>query len=61
MLTGILSCIIWRVAFRFEYDGLSDIHEVIPAFLLSLTVYLVVSRMTSERIPTSTHLDRLFA
>jgi Na+/proline symporter len=61
MLTGILSCVIWRVAFRFEYEGLSDIHEVIPAFLLSLMVYLIVSRLTSERIPERAHLDRLFA
>ena len=61
MLTGILSCIVWRFAFRFQYEGLSDIHEVIPAFLLSVIVYVAVSRLTSRRIPDATHLDRLFA
>jgi len=61
MLTGMLSCIVWRFGFRFEYESLNDIHEVIPAFLLSMIVYLVISRLTTERIPDSSHLDRLFA
>ncbi|MDK1023620.1 MAG: hypothetical protein QGD92_05240 [Gammaproteobacteria bacterium] len=30
-------------------------------FLLSMIVYLVISRLTSKRIPESTRLDRLFA
>jgi len=61
MLTGILCCVIWRFGFRFRFEGLSDIHEIIPAFILSMVVYLVVSNMTSKRIPDSNHLDRLFA
>lgn len=61
MVTGMLSCIVWRFAFRFEYEGLSDIHEVMPAFLLSVIVYLVISKLTAQRIPESAHLDRLFA
>ncbi len=61
MLTGIVSCILWRFGFRFRFEGLNDIHEIIPAFILSVIVYLVVSRMTSKRIPDTDHLDRLFA
>jgi len=61
MLTGILGCVIWRFGFRFEYEGLKDIHEVIPAFLLSSLVYLVVCRLSSKRVPEQDHLEKLFA
>ncbi len=61
MLTGIVGCIVWRFGFRFQYEGLSDIHEVIPAFVLAMTMYIVVSRATTRRIPDTTHLDQLFA
>jgi SSS family transporter len=61
MVTGIIGCIVWRFAFRLEYESLADVHEVIPAFLLSGLVYIIVSRMTAERVPQQSHLDRIFA
>ena len=48
----------WAIFFRIE--GLRDIHEVIPAFVLSLIVYLVISWMTRNRRPEKAHLDKLF-
>jgi Na+/proline symporter len=60
MLVGMLACVIWRFAIRFEFDGMSDVHEVIPAFLLSLVTYAVLSRMTRHRIPDAEHLNQLF-
>ena len=61
MLAGILSCLIWRFAFRFQVPALQDIHEVIPAFIISVLVYLLVSLITGRRCPEQRHLDRLFA
>lgn len=61
MLTGIVGCLVWRFGFRYRFDGLSDIHEVIPAFILSMIVYLVVSKLTAHRMPEKEHLDKLFA
>jgi SSS family transporter len=61
MLTGIVGCVVWRFSFRFEVQGLSDIHEIIPAFLISSLVYIVASKMTSKRAPEKDHLDRIFA
>lgn len=61
MLTGIAGCLVWRIGLRFRFEGLSDIHEVIPAFILSMIVYLAVSRLTAQRVPDKEHLDRLFA
>jgi SSS family transporter len=61
MLTGMVGCIVWRFFIRFEFDGLSDIHEVIPAFLASMLVYLAVSGLSTRRQPDNQHLDRLFA
>ena len=61
MLTGIISCILWRYTFRFGYDFLNDIHEIIPAFILSSLVYVVASRLSSNRVPDRDHLDKVFA
>jgi Na+/proline symporter len=61
MLTGIIGCVVWRFGFRFELEGLSDIHEIIPAFLISSLVYIVASMVTSKRAPEKAHLDRIFA
>ena len=61
MVAGIAGCLVWRLLFRFEFEGLSDIHEIIPAFLLSSLVYVVVSKATARRIPSTDHLQRIFA
>lgn len=60
MLTGILVNIIWRFAFRYTYEGLNDIHEIIPAFIASSLVYLLVSLLSSSRKPNKKHLNLLF-
>ena len=60
MIAGILVSIIWRFAFRFEYDFLQDVHEIIPAFLISLTTYLIVSLASKSRRPNQEHLSKLF-
>ena len=41
MIAGIAGCLVWRLLFRFEYEALSDVHEIIPAFILSSLIYLV--------------------
>ena len=61
MIAGIAGCLVWRFLFRFEYEALSDFHEIIPAFFLSSLIYLVVSKATSTRIPSDAHLRRVFA
>ena len=60
MLAGIICCVTWRFAVRFQFPALQDIHEVIPAFVISLLVYLLVSRCSGGRCPDERHLDRLF-
>lgn len=60
MISGMMIAILWRFTVRFEFEGLSDIHEIIPAFLISCLVYWFVSRMTKERVPDEGHLMRLF-
>ncbi|MEL6845919.1 MAG: hypothetical protein AAFP02_22145, partial [Bacteroidota bacterium] len=60
MIVGMLTNIIWRFGFRFNYPGLKDIHEIIPAFLLSLLTYLIVSKMTQGRRPGVDHLRKVF-
>jgi SSS family transporter len=60
MIVGMLTNIIWRFGFRFSYPGLKDIHEIIPAFLLSLLTYLIVSKMTQGRRPGVDHLRKVF-
>lgn len=60
MLTGIASCIIWREVFRFNIAGLKDIHEIIPSFILALCVYMIVAKMTQDKVPDKEHLDMVF-
>ena len=51
MIAGMLVNIVWRFAFRFEYDGLGDIHEIIPAFLVSMATYIIVSLLSKIECP----------
>ncbi len=60
MIVGMLVNIIWRFAFRFEYEGLKDVHEIIPAFLVAMVTYLVVSWLTPSRRPDAEHLEIVF-
>jgi len=60
MIVGMLVNIIWRFAFRFEYEGLKDVHEIIPAFLVAMVTYLVVSWLTPQRRPDAEHLETVF-
>jgi len=60
MIVGMAVNIIWRFAFRFNYEGLKDVHEIIPAFLVAMLTYLVVSWLTPERRPDAKHLAKVF-
>ncbi len=60
MISGIFGAVVWRFAFRFQFEFLKDIHEVIPAFLFSFIIYIVVSKATHKRIPDKEHLDLVF-
>jgi SSS family transporter len=60
MVVGMLANVGWRFGIRYRFDGLADIHEVIPAFLLSLLTYLVVSWLSRRRQPDAAHLERVF-
>ena len=60
MLTGMATCIIWRWGFRFNVEGLRNIHEIIPSFILAMLVYLIVARMTQDKVPEKEHLDMVF-
>ncbi len=61
MIIGILSCIIWRFSIRFQVEGMSDIHEVIPSFILSMIAFFMISGLTKNRIPAEEHLDKVFS
>ncbi len=60
MVTGMVVNIVWRAFFRFNFAGLKDVHEIIPAFLISLVMYLVVSKLTARRQPTEKYLRVVF-
>jgi Na+/proline symporter len=60
MVIGLVSCVVWRFAFRLRIDSLKDIHEIIPSFVVSFIAYLVISKMTQKHVPDSEHLDRIF-
>ena len=60
MLSGMAATLAWRFGVRFNVEGLQDVHEIIPAFCLSLAVYFVVSRMTHRYKPPEDHLARVF-
>ena len=61
MITGIIVNVIWRFGFRLKFDELYDIHEIIPAFIISLLVYFFVSLISSSRMPDETHLKKVFS
>ncbi len=60
MMVGMLTNIIWRFGIRFRYESLENVHEIIPAFMMSLFFYIVVSKLTHSRKPDRKHLDHLF-
>ena len=60
MVVGVLCNVIWRFGFRFNIEGLQDVHEVIPSCILAMVTYWVVSRNTQSRLPDQDHLRRLF-
>ncbi len=60
MLTGIVITVVWRFGLRFEFEELKDIHEVMPAFIISCVVYAIVSLFTAKRVPDNSHLASLF-
>ena len=60
MIVGMLVNIIWRFAFRFNYEGLKDVHEIFPAFIMAMITYLVVSKLTPQRKPDADHLQLVF-
>lgn len=60
MIVGITTNIIWRFVFRFEYESLKDIHEIIPAFIISMFTYALVSFVSRKRKPDDSHLEFIF-
>lgn len=60
MIVGMLVNVLWRFIIRFQLPGMSEVHEVIPAFIISLVVYLTVSYFTSHRVPDQRHLSKVF-
>jgi len=60
MIVGITINIIWRFVFRFEYESLKDIHEIIPAFIMALFTYVLVSLVSRKRKPDDSHLEFIF-
>jgi Na+/proline symporter len=61
MLIGMVSCVIWRFAFRLKYPELQNIHEIIPSFLISMIAYGIISGLTKQQAPDKEHLDRIFS
>lgn len=60
MIVGITANIIWRFVFRFEYESLKDIHEIIPAFIMAMFTYVLVSLVSRKRKPDDSHLEFIF-
>ena len=60
MLLGMAATLVWRFGVRFRVSGMQEVHEIIPAFCLSVLIYLVVSRLTSATKPNEAHLAALF-
>lgn len=60
MIIGIITNITWRFAVRFNVTGLEDIHEIIPAFIVALFTYILVSLVSKSRRPDAAHLRRIF-
>lgn len=60
MIIGMVCCVVWRFGFRLQFSALKDIHEIIPAFMVSMLVYFVISRATPSQAPDAAHLDGIF-
>ncbi len=60
MLIGMAVTLAWRFGVRFTVPGMRDVHEIIPAFCVSLAVYFAVSRMTWRHRPPEAHLATVF-
>ena len=60
MVIGLIGCIVWRFGFRLRVEALKDVHEIIPAFVVSFLAYLVISALTRHDVPNSRHLSRIF-
>ena len=60
MLVGMAATLVWRFGVRFRFEGMGDVHEIIPAFVLSFAVYLAVSWLTRGQRPSDAHLARVF-
>jgi Na+/proline symporter len=60
MVMGMITNIVWRFVFRFNYEVLKDIHEVIPAFIIAMLTYVVVSLLSKNRKPDEIHLKQVF-
>ncbi len=60
MLAGMMATIGWRFLVRFRVPGMESVHEVIPAFCLSLAVYFAVSMATQRHRPPEEQVTALF-
>jgi Na+/pantothenate symporter len=61
MLLGMAATLLWRFGIRFRVAGMEEIHEIIPAFCISVLAYIVVSWLTAAQKPDEAHLDTLFS
>jgi SSS family transporter len=60
MVAGMVVNVIWRFGIRFNFEGMEQVHEVFPAFVVSFLVYVVASKLTTKRMPESEHLRLVF-
>ncbi len=60
MLVGMVTTLCWRFGVRFRFPGFQDVHEIFPAFCVSMAVYLLVSRLTVAQRPSEEHLREVF-
>ena len=60
MLIGMAVALLWRFGVRFSVQGMQDVHEILPAFCVSLGAYLAISRMTARHRPSDAHLAAVF-
>lgn len=60
MVLGMVTNVVWRFVFRFNHEALNDVHEIIPAFLVAMLSYIVISRLSRNRMPDNAHLALVF-
>ncbi len=60
MIVGMVTNVVWRFVFRFNYEPLKDVHEIIPAFIIAMLTYILVSILSKSRKPDTEHLDLVF-